>query len=247
MVYRYARESEVKLRKGVEAELSAKTVELSNTQAKIEALGIERAELESSHLQKIGLLELKLKELEEGSRFMTDQLERLGKEKEQLTLDNLKNQKKISTLTKKIHKIELERIELQSQLKKFSGGSSSLGDPAASANAALRKYNDSVASAAGEFAEKPAIDPVKLGQIVVQKSSGYAARVEHVNPLYGFIVFNAGTIDGLKQGSVVNVVRDKRLIGRAVVEQARDKSSAATLLPEWTTEKVEAGDFISKL
>jgi hypothetical protein len=226
-------------------ELSAKLVELSHAQARVEVLSLERAELESVHLQKTAELELKLKEIEESGRFMSDRVEELVREKEGLALDNLEKEKKISDLTKKIHKIELDRIDLQVQLKKLTE-EKPVSYSSGARETPYRKHNDSVVSAAGEFAETPQIDPVKLGKIVVQKSSGYAARVERVDVVYGFIVVNAGTRDGLKNGTVLNVIRDKRLIGRAVVEKARDKTSAAILLPEWTTEKVEAGDFVSK-
>lgn len=202
-------------------------------------------DLETAHLEKITTLEAKLKELDDTSKLLTSRVENLSQEKEALALDNLEKDKKIADLSRKLRTIQAEQLDLETQLKKVQEQKpTSFGMPSETKDYSHRA--DSVASAAGEFAETPAIDAVKLGKIIVQKASGYPARVQHVNSIYGFIVVNAGIRDGLKNGTVLNVIRDKRLIGRAVVEKARDKSSAAIILPEWTTERVEAGDFVSK-
>jgi Tfp pilus assembly protein PilN len=249
LVSKYTKDSEKKIRKDIEIKLSAKLVEVAEAQAKIDALNQEKAVLEAEHNEKIVSIEAKIKELEESTQSLTGRIEALSKEKEALLTGNQEKEKKIADLTKKIQKMEMDRIELEGQTKTLqeatSSSDNSFGDKSNPLKTSYSQAN-SVAATAADLTEKPSIDPVKLGKIVVQKSSNYAARVQHVNPIYGFLVINAGMSDGIKTGTVINIIRDKRLIGRAVVEKVREKTAAAIILPEWTTEKVEAGDFISK-
>lgn len=86
---------------------------------------------------------------------------------------------------------------------------------------------------------------VDLGRIIVHSATNEAARVEHVNTLYGFIVMSAGTKDGLRKDSVVNITRNNRLIAKAVIKKVRESVSSAVTLPEWTREEIRVGDMIS--
>ena len=85
-----------------------------------------------------------------------------------------------------------------------------------------------------------------MGTILVQKSTDQAAEVLQVNRAFNFIVINAGSEDGIQKGAVVNVIRDKRLIGKAVVEKTRQNVAAAIILPEWSTDSIEPGDNITR-
>jgi hypothetical protein len=249
LISKSARESELKIRKNLETELSVKSSEFAEEQAKVDALNNEKAALELAHTEKIASIEMTVNELQETSRLLTERVASLSKENEALVTGNQEKDIKIADLTRKIKNIEIVRLDLENQIKKLQDSALSLSiasDSRAGAGSFYRPTINSVGDTAAEFAEKPSIDPVKLGKIVVQKSSGYAVRVQHVNPNYGFIVINAGTLDGLKMGAVINIIRDKRLIGRAVIEKPRNKTSVAVIIPEWTAEKVEVGDFISK-
>ena len=71
------------------------------------------------------------------------------------------------------------------------------------------------------------------------------AEVVIVNPVYHFVVIDAGFVDGINLGSEINVFRDGRRIGRVRVRQVRDKTAAASILPEWKTgEAIQVGDLI---
>lgn len=89
-------------------------------------------------------------------------------------------------------------------------------------------------------------DTVKLGKIIVQKNSGQVVRVRDINGVYGFVVIDAGSREGLAKESIINVIRDKRLIARAVIEQVKENSAAAIILPEWTRDEIRVGDVVSR-
>mgnify|MGYP001593397747 FL=1 len=67
-----------------------------------------------------------------------------------------------------------------------------------------------------------------------------------MHQVYDFVVIDAGERDGIREGSVMNIVRRNALIGKAVVRHARPGVSAAVLLPEWKKALVEKGDLITK-
>ena len=92
----------------------------------------------------------------------------------------------------------------------------------------------------------PVIDSAKLGKVLVQKSSGRTAQVQHVNDVYSFVIINAGSSEGLRSGSVINVIRNDQIIAKAVVEKLKPDLSAAVLIPEWSREHVQVGDFITQ-
>ena len=69
------------------------------------------------------------------------------------------------------------------------------------------------------------------------------AQILNVNTGYNFVVLDAGVVDGVKPDSILSVLRDGRRIGKVMVTKARDKISAAVILPEWRTKvSVAVGD-----
>ena len=71
------------------------------------------------------------------------------------------------------------------------------------------------------------------------------AQVVIANPALKYVVVNAGLVDGVSRGSILEIFREGRRIGKAMVRQVRDKTAAAVTLPEWErNEVIEPGDQV---
>ncbi len=93
-------------------------------------------------------------------------------------------------------------------------------------------------------------DQEMIRQTASRVSSGVmprsTAQVVVVNPAYVFLVFNAGLEDGVMPNSIVSVLHDGRLVGKAMANKVRDRISAAVILPEWRTkDRIQVGDMVS--
>src|SRR3989338_1507347 len=227
------KQHEIKLRAEKETQLRTKIAELAAVQAELEDLGRAKAENEKNLNTRIASLEQEMAGYEESGRELALKLDSALREKDGLEQQNLANENKISELTKKISRLEADRQDLVDTLKKV--------EAAGAGPRAKRKEGGEAKDRTGI----PDAPDVKLGRIVVQKSSGNVARVEHVDKNYGFILINAGSKDGIKQGAVLNVVRDSRLVGKAVVQKLRATLSAALVLPEYTRAEIEPRDLVS--
>ena len=161
-----------------------------------------------------------------------------------MTNESLRNgasqkDKRVSQLSRQIKDLEVDKTDLLGMLQKYeSGQGSSSGNPA--------EKKEAPQNGVADFYAHPEINPVELGKIVVQKSSGKAARVEHIDAVYGFVVVDAGSQDGLKKDMVLNIIRNSQSVGRAVVQKVQSHVSAAVILPEWTKEEIRVGDFVSR-
>lgn len=71
------------------------------------------------------------------------------------------------------------------------------------------------------------------------------AKVVQVNRQMGFIIINAGSFDGLKQNSVINVYQSGKVAAKAVIRKLTEDASAALLLKEWAHAEVRVGDPVS--
>jgi hypothetical protein len=167
---------------------------------------------------------------------MAAQMESLGAQNRSSKDQIDEKERKIAELYKKLKSLENDKVDLLDMLNKLQ--SEKVSPPPSSG--ASSPYASGVSQA------DPQVDAVKLGKIVVQRASGRAARVEHVDKVYGFLVVNAGSEDGLRSDAVLNILRNNELIGKAVVQKVRRTVSAAVILPEWTKDEVRVGDFISK-
>lgn len=230
------KDKEKHLRAQKELELSNKMVELAEKEAQIADLSKEKTSLEEEFGLKVEKMEAQLKEDEEQLAKQREQIDSLTEDNESLMKDVVTKDKKISDLARQIDKLETDKDDLVKTIQLLEKEKEALPPPVAVVETS--PYETQAAVLEG--------DPVKLGRIVVQKTSGRVAQVQHVNPSYGFVVINAGSNDGLKANSVVNIVRDKRIIGKAVVQKTRHDVSAALLLPEWTKTEVRVGDVISQ-
>ena len=182
-------------------ELAAKEAELSKT---LQA----KKEAENRLSDNVEHLDETVKKYDEKIKTLTAEIGSLTREIESLKNERLQKDKKIQELSSKVQSLEADKFDLIKKLKNLSQ------EPAAK-----------IVSAA----EKPEV--VKLGSIVVQKSSEAFAEVLQVNKTYGFLVISAGRKNGLSKDSVLNILRGKKLVGKAVVEQTDEDVSAALILP----------------
>ncbi len=235
------KETEKRLRVQKENELSNKALELTETQAQIAKLTKEKTDLVEQLNEKIATLETSLKYSEETITSQTKKMdalvETLGEENRSLEKEIQDKERKIRELTKKLELLEADKATLYAKIK---------SQEALKKEAVVSGETESESSSDSDRQWLSDIDTVNLGKIVVRKISGKAAVVEHVNTPYGFVVINAGTKDGLSKNSVFNILRDRKLMGKAVVQKARDHVSAAVILPEWTKGEIKEGDVISK-
>ena len=222
-----------------EHELKSKIMELDAVQRAIDALTKKKAEIEATLNAKISSLESSLKESEAGSKVLSERVDVLEKEKTAMAEDNLEKSKTIEDLNKKITDLETGKAELFNKVMELEAEMQSQEKPDEKKKIENTPYGV-------RPMVSPKMDAVNLGKIIVQKSSGRAAQVSQVNPVYNFIIINVGERDGLEEGTVVNIVRDETLIGKAVIQKTRSNIAAAILLPEWTKDPIEPGDFVTR-
>lgn len=240
--------SERRLRIQKEKALTESLAKLGESEAQITELKRQREEVEATFKEKISGLETSVKSLEERNasletalkeqenavRSLTDKTAEMEKQKQALMEDNLDKSQDVTDLEKKIADLESGRQELLAKIKDLEGKKTSAPKVSKSVHQELR------------YEPPAALNPAKVGKVLVQKSTGRSAQVQHVNEVYNFIVINAGSRDGLKNGSVINVIREDRIIAKAVVEKLKPDLSAALLVPESTLEAVQAGDFVTQ-
>ncbi|HTL69849.1 MAG TPA: hypothetical protein VL404_01015 [Candidatus Eisenbacteria bacterium] len=232
-----SKESERKLRVQKELELSNRMVELTEKQTAISDLTKQKADLEDKLNARIAKLEETLRQSGDELKTHADRIDELSAENDSLKKDIQSKEKSIASLRQKIEQLENDKLDLLSSLQKAKE---------AQAAAPAEAADSSPEPAYGEGKAIPEIDPVKLGKIIVQHTSGRAAEIQHVDKVYGFVVINAGWHDGVREKTVLNIIRNKKLVGKAVVQKVRDRLSAAIVLPEWSKGDIEPGDIVSK-
>jgi len=86
--------------------------------------------------------------------------------------------------------------------------------------------------------------PVQLERIVVSDSAGATVRgrVLSVNQDWNFVVVDLGW-NHVRIGDVISIFRNEQLLAKARIERVQEQVSVATLLPEWSTAKVEINDL----
>lgn len=230
------KQKSLKLKK--EQELSAKALELEETQAQIARLTTQRNELESRLNYKIASLESSMKDSDVTIKSQAEKLDSLSEENATLRKYIEDGEKKIAELTRRAQALETEKSQLTAKVKELQNRAPASEEEGSQNNGPLGPSSNAAWTAD--------MDTVDLGKIVVQKSSGKAAIVQHVDSLYGFIVINAGAEDGVVPNTVVNILRNKKMIGKAVVQKTDKNVSAAVVLPRWTRGDIKEGDIVSR-
>lgn len=232
-----SREKEKRLRLQKELELSNRMIELAEKEATISDLLKQKVELEQRLVDKISEMEAAVRNQQSINEAQKRQIDTAVSESGSLKKEIDDKNRKINELLRRIDALESDKADLVAALKKLEAE----GPAVAVADGGFRP-----SYATGPAVPQAGTSAVQLGDIVVRKSSGGAAQVQHINPVYGFIVINAGTSDGIKTQDVINILRDDKLIARAVVQKTRADIAAALLLPEWTNGEVRPGDTVSR-
>lgn len=227
------KQKSLKLKK--EQELSARMIELAETQAQITRLTTQRNELESRLNYKVATLEASMRDSDVTIKSQAEKLDSLSEENATLRKYIEDGERKIAELARRAQGLESEKAALTAKIKELESRASSEPRPVEESSDASQGVTWTAD-----------MDTVDLGKIVVQKASGKAAIVQHVDSLYGFVVINAGTDDGMTPNTVVNILRSKKMIGKAVVQKTDKNVSAAVVLPRWTRGDIKEGDVISR-
>ena len=228
------KEREKKIRIEKETELTARMEELIKKESMIAEMTKQKNELAEAFDTEVKNLKATIEETEEIVKNQEGRLATASEENQTLKRAVEEKDKKVTELGKRIEKLEVDKADLLTKINKLETEKKT-GE------------EDGQEAGSGRGQNLPDMASVNLGTIVMQKTSGLAVEVKHINREYSFIVINAGTKDNLKKGAVLNIVRAKKLVGKAVVEKTRPDISVAILLPEWTKGEVKIGDLITKL
>jgi hypothetical protein len=223
-------------------ELQGKIGDLTKLQADLEQAKKERAEVEAKAQEQISALETQISDYKKNESSLRSKIDTLTKEKESLTKYMENNNVIVGKLQKKIESLEKEKSKIAEEAaKKPDTLMPRFVDPMEEQPQQEQAAEPKVEQGS-RLAEEEVVD---LGRIILQQATSQPATVEHVNSLYGFIVLSAGTRDGLKKDSIVNITRNNRLIAKAVIKKVREEAASAVTLPEWTREEIRVGDYIS--
>lgn len=92
-----------------------------------------------------------------------------------------------------------------------------------------------------------ATQTIELEKIVVKPVSSLAGEVLMVNKEHSFVVLNLGRANNLTFGDFLSVYRNGEFIGNVEVEMVYEKTSAATILPEWKDVEFKESDEVRRL
>ncbi|MCG3176028.1 MAG: hypothetical protein MOGMAGMI_00966 [Candidatus Omnitrophica bacterium] len=233
-----SRDKEKRLRVQKELELSNRMIELAEKEATISDLLKQKTDLEQRLVDKVSEMEAAVRNQQSINEAQKRQLDSAVGESSSLRKEIEDKNRKITDLLRRIDSLEADKNDLVAAIKKLE-----TEKPAeSSVDSSFRPAY----AGTGPAVPQSGTGAVQLGDIVVRRSSGGAAQVQHVNAVYGFIVINAGSGDGIKNNDVVNILRDDKLVARAVVQKVRGDISAALVLPEWSNGDVRPGDLVSR-
>ncbi len=235
-----SKEHERKARMQKETELSQKMSELLEKETELTDLKKQKEGTEQRLNNTLSGLETTLKKADESAKILSEKIQALTEEKEALKKELEAKASQIDELSDKITALERDKSDLLNNLKKLQA------EKEAPLSEKIQKKQEKKSPDGPGAKILHSLDTIKLGKIVVQKSSGRPTEVTYVDKLYGFIVISAGTRDGLGKDSVVNIIRDNQLIGKAVVQKANKNLAAAILLSEWTQQDIQPGDLITQ-
>ena len=223
-------------------ELQTRITELSKLQADLEQAKKDRADLEAKSQADIATLESQVNDYKKTESSLRLKIDTLTKDKDALSKYMENNNVIVAKLQKKIEALEQEKKQAMEDAKKQGEQNPARFVDPMNESPENEKSEEPKASPGSKLLDEETVD---LGRIILHKTNSQPATVEHVNSLYGFIVLGAGTRDGLKKDSVVNITRNNRLIAKAVIKKVREEASSAVTLPEWTREEIKAGDLVS--
>lgn len=230
-------QNEHNARASKEKELTTRLAELSQKDAEILNLIKQKKDLEEQFTSKTAEMGNTLKKYLDTINSLHEESDKAARQKEALMDANTSYENQIAELKKQIKGFESEQKNLLGSIEK-------LKQDLSETHASEEKVHGA-GSNRRDLTVDPATGAVDLGKIVMRKSSGSAAHVQSIDDLYHFIIINAGVRDGLKKGTVLNVLREDHFIARVIVQKVSQNSSAALIVPEWTKENIQIDDTVS--
>ncbi len=207
--------------KQLAAEQAARAAQLAQLETQLAIAEKNRDEKESQLRDQVVISTERLAALNSSERRLTQQddtVERLQSENTKLIDDIAEQRTKVVSLTNQIYKVRGE-IEGLEQMR------DDLADQVTK--------NEKVMKALG-------ITNTQLVDHIPKKLDGFVKGVRN-----NIIVVSLGTDDGLKQGHVLDVYRDKKFVGQATVSMVEHDSAAATITPEYLQRSVMEGDYVT--
>lgn len=232
--------TEKSLRQQKEKELASKIELLTQKDLELADLVKQRAEVDTKLKALQANLESVVKQYDDKISTLNSNLDSMVKDNESLTKERDLSLKKITELSSRIQELEADKYDLVTKVKTLQAGAAVAASPASP-----QAVSDSAAASAKESQSEA--EAVPLGKIVVQRKTGRPAEVQQVDAVYGFVIVNAGTEEGLKKDTILNIARNNRLVAKAVVEKSRENVAAAVILPEWSQGEVRVGDTVTKV
>ncbi len=224
------------------SELNIKINQLEAQITQLEQVKKEKAELEAKFQSDITALETQISDAKRSESQLKSKIETIAKEKADLVKYSENNGLIIAKLQKKIELLEKEKRQVMQEAKNSTEAAPPRYFDPMDDSAAPAPTNTNRPEMGSKLVEEEIVD---LGRILIREETNEAAKVENVNTLYGFIIISAGSDDGLRKDSIVNITRNNRLVAKAVVKKVRESTASAVTLPEWTREEIRVGDIIS--
>lgn len=239
------------------SESSIEMVELKQTNAtltvELDALKAAREDIEREIKYKNDLvnnLSLELARAKNNTKFVSDQLEKISGEN-----NNLRDQVKRlvsakSALEKSIVRVSKDKDKMSKQLEQseslIQGKINEIWD--------IKESLDQTFKSAAQD-NKQSSNEVMLPPIVVSAAGrnavpfdtgmgapGFDGKVVSMNQNNNFVIVDIGENEGLRLGDSLSVYRDSKYIARLEVIQVRKDISAADIKDQWS--KIQVGDVV---
>ena len=187
---------------------------------------------------------------------LTQAVQNRDAKEKQLAEEQVKSQARLDEL----QVAQARLTEQDAEVKDLRGKNKTLIDDVATQRKSVVNLTNQLFESKGRVSEletfKEDMSSQLARQIKVLKANGLTENslVDHIPPQVNgkvadvrenFIAISLGTDDGIRPGHVVDIFRDDRFIGKAVVTKAEYNMSAARLDPSFLQTPVEKGDNVT--
>lgn len=185
-------------------------------------------------------LEMKLEQLKEEAKQLSQDLENQKRQAKIAIEDSKKKEAAMKELSAKFGEKQLQVDDLNKTLESFKVKNEELILELAQIRIAKQALENKILGVSS--------DTIQLEKIVVkageQKLRG---SILIVNDQFGFVIINLGKNTGVEPGTILNVIRDKQIVGKVEIENVYDDMSSAVVLPEGGAEPPRENDIVEAL
>lgn len=212
-------ETEIETRKNKEAVLAQTKAELVAAQETLNALPIERAEIEAQAVAK---------KAEETA--LKESIETLKAEIETKTAEIAKNREELNQAPDEGKKLTLDEIiALIPKMKENSAALEELTQELAAKEASLANLTaENTATQADATRRKEDLEALSKGESL----SSLRTSIRSIYPTWGFVTLNDGNNAGVTANSTLDVIRDGETIARLLVTAVETRSASASIIPD---------------